>query len=242
VRRVAIVQARMTSSRLPGKILADVAGVPMLAQELRRLSRARQLDAVVVATTVNASDDPVLELAKAERVGCFRGDEADVLGRFVGAAREAAADVVVRVTGDCPLIDPQIVDAVVERVTSNSDRCDYASNTIERTFPRGLDVEALHMDVLERLHRLARSQSAREHVTYFLHREHPELFEIRQITRDSDASALRWTVDTDEDLQLIRKLFDELGAADASSDELIAAVRARPDLLALNSHIAQKST
>jgi spore coat polysaccharide biosynthesis protein SpsF len=214
----------------------------MLAQELRRLSRARQIDAVVIATTVNASDDPVVELANAERVGCFRGDEFDVLGRFIGAAQQAAATVVVRVTGDCPLIDPAVVDAVVERVTDAGDRCDYASNTIERTYPRGLDVEAMHIDVLERMHRLAVSAPAREHVTYFLHRERPDLFEIRQVTRASDASDLRWTVDTDEDLELIRKLFDELRAADVSSDELIAAVRARPDLLELNRHITQKAT
>jgi spore coat polysaccharide biosynthesis protein SpsF len=242
MRRVAIVQARMTSSRLPGKILADVAGAPMLAQGLRRLRRARQLDAIVVATTVNASDDPVVELARAEHVECFRGDEADVLGRFAGAAATSGAELVVRVTGDCPLIDPDVVDDVVERATSTTDRCDYASNTIERTYPRGLDVEAFHRDVLDRMHRMAISEPAREHVTYFLHRERPDLFEIRQVTRADDASDLRWTVDPDDDLQLIRRMFDDLGASKASSEELIAAVRARPDLLALNRHVVQKAT
>lgn len=241
MRRVAIVQARMTSSRLPGKILLDLAGRPMLAQQLGRLARSRTLDAVVIATTTNASDDPVVALAEAEGVGTFRGDEHDVLGRFVGAARAHAADVVVRVTGDCPLIDPEVIDRVVERVVDQADPCDYASNTIERSYPRGLDVEALHRDVLERIHRLASSEPAREHVTYFLHRERPELFVARQITGTADDSDLRWTVDTEQDLALIRALYEQLGAQAVSTDELIARLRARPDLIALNSGVEQKT-
>ncbi|CAN5918966.1 glycosyltransferase family protein [soil metagenome] len=242
MKRVAIVQARMTSQRLPGKILVDVAGKPMLSQELARLRRAKNLDAIVIATTTNASDDPVVDLARHEGVQSFRGDEHDVLGRFVGAAKASNADIVVRITGDCPLIDPEVVDRVIARACDVDDRCDYASNTIERTYPRGLDTEALHVDVLERIARLATSQPAREHVTYFLHRERPEKFEIRQVTRDGDATDLRWTVDTDDDLALIRRLFTEHDGANANCEQLIAAVRARPDLVALNDHVEQKKT
>ncbi|MGE0395421.1 MAG: NTP transferase domain-containing protein [Kofleriaceae bacterium] len=242
MRRVAIVQARMTSERLPGKILLDVAGTPMLARQLRRLRRSVQLDAIVIATTTNATDDPVVTLASQESVEVFRGDEHDVLGRYLGAARAHDAGLIVRVTGDCPLIDPTVVDSVVEMATSSSDRCDYASNTIRRSFPRGLDVEALHRDVLERIGRLATSTPAREHVTYFLHRERPELFDVRQVVRSTDASDLRWTVDTADDLDLIRRMFEELDADTATTDELVERVRARPELSALNQHIEQKKT
>lgn len=241
MRRVAIVQARMTSTRLPGKVLVDLDGAPMLAQQLRRLARAKMLDAIVIATTVNKTDDPLVDLARAEHVGVFRGDEHDVLGRYLGAARAQAADLVIRITADCPLIDPDVVDQVTARVLDPTDPCDYASNTITRSYPRGLDAEAFHRDVLERCARLATSQPAREHVTYFLHRERPDLFVTRQVTRATDASDLRWTVDTDEDLAMMRALYSELGAASATTDEIIAALRKRPDLIALNQHIAQKA-
>lgn len=240
MRCVAILQARMTSTRLPGKVLLDVDGVPMLAQELRRLKRSKLLDAILIATTTNVTDDPLIELAESEGAGVFRGDEHDVLGRYVGAAHACGADVVVRVTGDCPLIDPHLVDRVIARALDRDDPCDYVSNTIERTYPRGLDTEVFHRDVLERIARLARSEPAREHVTYFLHRERPELFVIRQITRATDASDLRWTVDADDDLALIRRMYSELGAATASTDELIERLRGRPDLTALNRDVAQK--
>ena len=114
MRRVIVVQARMTSTRLPGKVLMDVAGQPMLVQQLRRLKQCALVDDIVVATTTHATDDPVAELAHREQVGCFRGSEQDVLARYVGAAREAKADGVVRVTTDCPLIEPEIVGRVVK--------------------------------------------------------------------------------------------------------------------------------
>lgn len=239
LRTVAILQARMTSTRLPGKILLDLDGKPMLAQELARLKRSTLLSEIVIATTTNATDDPLVELAAREGVAIFRGDEHDVLGRYHLAARQFRADAVVRVTGDCPLIDATVVDAAISVL--QTEECDYASNTIERTYPRGLDVEVFHRDVLDRIARLARSMPAREHVTYFLHRERPELFITRQVRRADDASDLRWTVDTDEDLALMRKLFSELGAADIATDELITRLRQRPDLIALNHHIVQKA-
>jgi len=134
-RTVAIVQARMTSTRLPGKVLADLAGRPMLEQQLRRLALARTVDEVMVATTDNATDDPVCALVERLGMAVFRGSEHDVLARFVGAARQGRADVVVRVTADCPLLDPALVDAVVMPMLANW-RCDYASNVLERCYPR----------------------------------------------------------------------------------------------------------
>src|SRR5437870_2467480 len=144
----------MTSSRLPGKVLMDLEGRPMLAQQVRRVRCCQHVDAVVVATTVNAVDDSVADLAQRERVGCFRGSEHDVLERFVGAARDARADLIVRLTADCPLADPEVIDRVVAELEDASGEYDYASNVLERTYPRGLDTEAMFRDVLERTHRM----------------------------------------------------------------------------------------
>lgn len=226
---VAIVQARMTSSRLPGKVLADLAGAPMLAQQLRRVAAARSLDEVVVATTVNATDDAVAAVAAAEGARVFRGDEGDVLGRYAAAAAEAGADVVVRITADCPLIAPEVIDRVVEALTPDAD---YASNVVERTFPHGLDCEALHRATLERVDALGESAAAREHVTWFINEERPELFERVSVVDDEDNSDLRWTVDLPEDLERAREIYARFGLAERILPyrELVAAVRAEPRL------------
>ena len=173
MKRVIVLQARMTSTRLPGKVLMDVAGRPMLAQQLRRLARCKQADEILVATTTNATDDPVVAVARAEGARWFRGSETDVLARYVEASREAKADLVVRVTADCPLIDPEESDRVIEALMAHQERCDYASNVVRRTYPQGLDTEAMYADALERLDRLAQSSPAREHVTYFILNDHP---------------------------------------------------------------------
>ncbi len=229
----------MGSTRLPGKILALVEGHPLLAHVLRRLRRMREADEIVVATTTRSDDDPVRALADEEGVRYFRGDEQDVLSRYLGAAREVNADMIVRVTGDCPLIDPLECDKVVLALVGN---VDYASNVLERTYPRGLDAEALHRDVLERAARLARSPKAREHVTWFIHREKPDLFVIRSVRDGEDNSDLRWTVDVPEDLDLVRRIYSDLGLAATSRAyrEILSHVRAHPDLGALNAGIAQK--
>jgi spore coat polysaccharide biosynthesis protein SpsF len=240
MRTVIIVQARMTSTRLPGKVLADLGGRPMLGQELARLKRCRRAAEIVVATTANAADDAVVALAEKEGVGWFRGDEHDVLSRYLGAARAARAEVVVRVTADCPLIEPALVDEVV-RVLTEEGPADYASNIQRRTFPRGLDVEALYMDVLERTGRLGRTKEAREHVTFFIHREHPELFILRSVTGGEDHSDLRWTVDEPADLELVRRIYElgGLGEREVGFRELVSLVRAHPELLRLNAHVQQ---
>jgi len=222
---VAIVQARMTSTRLPGKVLMDLAGAPMLVRELERVRRAATIDEVVVATTTNATDDPVAEVVAAHGARVFRGDEHDVLGRYLGAAREVDAGVVVRITADCPLIDPGVVDRVVGALDREAD---YASNVVVRTFPQGLDCEALHRDTLERVGRLATSAAAREHVTWLIYAERPELFVRRDVTDPEDNSDLRWTVDRPEDLDRVRALYDRFGLAERPLPyaELIAGVRA----------------
>jgi spore coat polysaccharide biosynthesis protein SpsF len=233
---VAIVQARMGSSRLPGKVLADIEGRTMLARVVLGLLDATTIDRVVIATTTLIEDEPVVAAARDLGVTIARGDRDDVLSRYLNAARSVDAEVIVRVTADCPLLDPAIVDRVVETLAPD---IDYASNTHTRTFPRGLDVEAFHRDTLERLARLATTRPTREHVTSFV-LEHPELFRIAQVTaEDTDAADLRWTVDTEEDLALVRALF----AAGVPRDHrsLIAYVRAHPELATANAHVVQKA-
>jgi spore coat polysaccharide biosynthesis protein SpsF len=226
MKRVAILQARMGSTRRPGKVLADLAGAPMLARQVARLQRCRELDEIVVATTTRTDDDAVEALARELGLPVFRGSEQDVLSRYVGAARAARAELVVRVTADCPLIDPDVTDLVVR--TAREGGCDYASNTHQRTYPQGLDTEAFFADVLERMARLGTSSEAREHVTWFLHRERPELFVVRHVTDTADNSDLRWTVDTEEDLLRARRIYEAFGLADRAMayPELVRNVRA----------------
>ncbi|MGQ0612335.1 MAG: cytidylyltransferase domain-containing protein [Planctomycetaceae bacterium] len=238
MRRVLILQARTGSSRLPGKILLDLAGRPMLAQQLRRLRRCRTLDEIVVATSDLKRDDLVVALARAEGVRWYRGDEGDVLGRFLGAAREARADLVVRSTADCPLIDPEVADRVVEALApgagagTGAERWDYAANVLRRTYPRGLDTEALFRDVLERLARLARAPGDREHVTLYLRATRPDLFLAHSVEDAEDNSDLRWTVDTEADLAFARAAYESCGLAEevAPYRRILAWVRSHPSL------------
>jgi spore coat polysaccharide biosynthesis protein SpsF len=239
MKRVIIIQARMTSTRLPGKVLMELAGRPMLAQQIRRLKRCANVDEITIATTTNPTDDPITELARQEGVRCFRGSEQDVLARYVGAADAAGAEVAVRVTADCPLIDPEVTDKVVAELTNHECACDYASNVMERTYPRGLDTEALYFDTLLRIDRLAQSPSAREHVTIVPRSERPELFLCRSVLDQENNADLRWTVDTAADLQLVRTLYEVLGldAQIVPYREMLAYLRSHPELARINTGV-----
>lgn len=242
VNSVLIVQARMTSTRLPGKVLMDLVGRPMLERQLGRLARCAEVDEIVLAVTTNASDAPLVELARRLGLRWYRGSEDDVLARYLGAAREAHAELVVRVTSDDPLIDATETDAVVAALRERRATCDYASNNLEPHLPVGLDTEALWADVLERMARMARSAPAREHVTWFCHGERPDLFALHSVRRPFDAHDLRWTVDTADDLAMVRRLYEDLGLAEriVPLAELIAYVRDHPDVAAINAHVTQK--
>lgn len=226
---VAVIQARMGSTRLPGKVLADVAGAPMLDRVIDRVRRAGWVDAVWVAGSAKRADDPIAARCRAIGVPMFRGPEEDVLGRFVGTAERARADVVVRLTADCPLLDPEVIDRVVAEVIDHP-ATDYASNVTERSYPRGLDVEAFTREALIRMDQLGRSPAAREHVTIPVRLEHPEAFHCRSVGSPDDDSDLRWTVDTAEDLEFVRLVYRTLGLADRawSYRELVAWCRANP--------------
>ncbi len=235
---VAIIQARMGSNRLPGKVLEDVGGASVLARVVRRAGRARTLDAVVVATTSEARDNAVVQECRTLGVRAFRGSEDDVLDRFYRAARAADASTVVRICADCPLIDPQVIDLVVGSFFER--RADYASNTLERTFPRGLDLEAMSLEALTRAWRRATDPPERVHVTPYIYR-HPELFRLASVTSDSDRSHHRWTVDTAEDLAFVRELYARLDNGERFHWRDAAAVlEDEPELADLNRHVPQK--
>lgn len=225
---LAIVQARMSSSRLPGKVLADVEGTPMILRQLERVRAAATVDEVLVATSVDASDDALVDVLHAAGVAVYRGSLADVLGRYLGAARERGVARVLRLTADCPLADPGVIDAVVR--AHDASGADYASNVLERTHPRGLDVESVTVDALERVATVA-SPEEREHVTLGIYRR-PDEFTLASVTQPEDHSDLRWTVDVPADLAFVRAVYRELGTASSvfGSDEILELIRRRPDL------------
>ena len=229
---LAIVQARMTSSRLPGKVLSDICGKPSLQRMLERINMASSIDKVVVATTINASDNLIVELCEKLKVDIFRGDEDDVLGRFCGAAEVAEAEIVIRLTADCPMIDPDVIDEVVSAFSINNH--DYLSNTIDRTYPDGLDIEVMSIDALREAHKKAVAPFLREHVTPYISGRRPDLgagdFRVGQIRFVADFSHIRWTLDTKEDLQRIRSLVSKLPEDYRWLQALSIATR-EPDLL-----------
>lgn len=228
---LAIVQARMSSTRLPGKSLAEVNGEPMLLLLLRRLSHARRIDGIVVATSTDASDDPIAAVASGAGVAVSRGPRRDVLGRFLLAIGDRK-DPIVRITADCPLIDPTIVDDTVERFLSVAG-CAYASNIQPRTFPDGLDVEVIDAAALRAVAREALESEDREHVTSAI-RAQPERFRQAAVLGACNLGELRWTVDDPEDLEFVRALVRRLGARrhEAGLTEILSAIRAEPSLAA----------
>ena len=207
MRTVAIVQARMGSTRFPGKVLRDLNGRPVLAHVVQRLRRSRCVDEVVVATTTATSDNGVAALAQSLGVAAVRGPEDDVLTRFVIAAREHRADVIVRVTADCPLLDPRLVDRVVRALDHR--HADYACNVLPPTYPDGYDVEALTASCLARMDTEASLAYEREHVTPRA-REHPEAYRVATVRCRRDLSALRLTVDVPADLDRVAAILAAL--------------------------------
>jgi len=236
---IAVIQARMGSTRLPGKVLKDIGGATMLARVVRRTQRARLLDGVVIATSVAEPDEAVVIEASKLGVPVFRGSEEDVLDRYYQAALAHKAEVVARITSDCPLIDAEVIDHVVSVFLHEAP--DYASNSLIRTYPRGLDIEVMAMEALARAWREAREPYERAHVTPYIYRN-PEKFRLLSVKSDTDYSAYRWTVDTPEDLELVRAVYARLDCGDDFGWRDVLEVQARePGLIELNRHIRQKA-
>ncbi len=231
---VVIIQARMSSSRLPGKVLAEIAGHPMLEHVVRRARKAGVGETVVVATSDDPSDDPVAAFCAANDISVERGSRDDVLDRYYGAATNQTAAAVVRLTADCPMLDPKVIDAVCREF--DPARHDYVSNTLDRTYPRGLDTEVFTFDALERARNEARLGSEREHVTPYIW-NHPERFRLKQVQQQQDHSSERWTVDHAQDLEFVRAVYDSIGTLDFGQDETLELLRERPELRRINQGI-----
>ena len=229
----ALLQARMSSSRLPGKVLAPLLGRPMIARHLERLARATRLDRIVVVTSTDPGDDPLVALCRELGVECFRGSLDDVLDRFHAALAGLGADHCVRLTADCPLADPALIDALIDFHLAGA--YEYSSNCERRTYPDGLDVEIVRVDVLDRAWREARERTDREHVTTYIRRQ-PGVFRIGGMVNDEDLGALRWTVDDPDDLEFVRRVYAELYPADPAFGwrDVLALVRSRPEIAGIN--------
>lgn len=237
---VAIMQARMGSTRLPGKVLLDIAGETMLARAVKRLQKAKTLSKIVVATTTETVDDQLVAYCAQMQWACTRGSETDVLDRYYKAATQYQADMVVRITSDCPLIEPEIVDQVVAHFLAANPAYDYVSNVFQfRTFPRGLDTEVFTMEALKRAWQEDQNASTREHVTPYLYQQ-PELFSVGGFSNPVDYSHHRWTVDTPEDLELIRRIYDHFRHDKFNWHDVLALLKENPDWLLINQHIEQK--
>lgn len=233
---LAILQARVSSSRLPGKVLAPILGQPMLVRQIERLRRVHSIDRLMVATSDDGSDNALAALCTELGVACYRGSLNDVLARFHGAyAAYGPAQNVVRLTGDCPLIDPAIVDLVIG--THLKSGADYTTNAIQATWPDGQDVEVMRAGALQRAFAEARLASEREHVTPYIY-NHPESFRIDHVKGTRDLSALRWTVDEAADLAMVREIYAELYPVNPEFglDDVLALLARRPELSDINSN------
>ncbi len=237
---VAIIQARTASTRLPLKVMTQLSGVPMLTRVVRRTKRARRLNEVLVTTSVSAHDDAIEDLCSWEGWPCFRGSEEDVLDRFFQAAREHGGDPIVRITADCPLIDPGLIDEVV--AVFQGGEWDYASNTLEpRTFPRGLETEVFSFKALQKAWDEDKNPAWREHVTPYIYRN-PEDFRLKGVAHEEDLSDMRWTVDTPEDLELVRRIYAAFDGDDHFTwKEVLALLAKRPEWMEINRHVPQKA-
>jgi len=238
--KVAIIQARSGSTRLPGKIFKTLAGKPMIWHVIDRLSHTKMLDKIIIATTTQPEDDKVEEFCSANNIFCYRGSLNDVLSRYYETAKNYNADIVIRITSDCPVIDPDIIDAMLIQFIQE-DHIDYLSNTLNRTFPRGLDTEIFTFVTLEKTFNEAKLDYEHEHVTPYIY-NNPELFTIKNYANETDLSSYRWTVDTAEDFRLIEEIYNSLYQKDKIFlfKDILQLIEKHPELTKINQDIKQK--
>ncbi|MBU2538877.1 MAG: glycosyltransferase family protein [Proteobacteria bacterium] len=238
---VATIEARMTSSRLPGKVLLPAIGKPMLHHLVNRLRAVSSLDGIVLATTRNATDDILEDFARKEGIDCFRGSEEDVMARVIGAGESAHADIIVEITGDCPIIDPQIVEQTIRMFKAND--ADYVSNAHIRSYPDGMDTQVFRLETLRRSAQRTDDVLDHEHVTLHI-RNHPELFSRVHLVAPPE---LHWpelglTLDEPADYELLKKIIEHFGAENPhfSCLDVIRLLRANPDWVAINQAVQRK--
>ncbi len=241
----ALVQARSSSMRLPRKVLKELpygSGITVLEQVLRRLKKISQLDSIVVATTTSTEDNNIVSIAERHSVQWYRGSEEDVLARYYLASKENGLDIVVRITADCPCIDPEVVDSVIERHIST--KADFTSNVLNRTFPHGLDTEVINFDALEKAHFQAGQAFEREHVCPYIYKTNPQMFKISSLEAPAPMSApdIRVTFDTEDDYTLLCALFDYLYPENEffGAEDIVRLFREKPWLKAINEKVTQK--
>jgi spore coat polysaccharide biosynthesis protein SpsF len=237
---LAVLQARATSRRLPGKVLQPILGRPMLAHQIVRIQRCQTIDHLLLATSEEDADTAVAEIAMQTGIACYRGSLDDVLDRFYRAAQPVAPDYVVRLTGDNPLTDSQIIDRVVNFTLQG--QYDYGANILKPTWPDGLDCEVISFAALEAAWREATDPLDREHVTPFIYR-HPDRFRLGNLVNDVDLSGLRWTVDNAEDFEFVSRVYKALypRKPDFATADILSLLADHPELSALNDHIPRNA-
>ncbi|WBW96223.1 glycosyltransferase family protein [Oceanirhabdus sp. W0125-5] len=240
---VCIIQARMGSSRLPGKVLKKIVDKSVLEHDIYRLRKAKNIDEIVIATTIENRDNAIVEEAKNLGVRYYRGSELDVLERYYYAAKETQAHIVVRVTSDCPCIDPILIDEIINKfkIEFLEGNLDYINNTLELSFPRGYDVEVFSFKVLEIAYNNAKEKFEREHVTPYIYCN-KDKFKVQVYKSDVDYSNIRVTLDTEEDLNVITKVYEKLYKENKcfGLQDVINLYNSNPKIFAINQKIIQK--
>lgn len=244
MRVVATIEARMTSTRLPGKSMKPILGKPMLELLIERVKNCKKIDAIIVATTENATDNIIEELSKKMSVNCFRGSENDVLDRVLKAAKSVEADIIVELWGDSPLIDPVLIDKIVEYyLTNNYDCVGTTLPNFKKTFPLGLSVLIFPTRILDEVEKVTQKQEDRENVSNYIY-EHPEKYKIGSMPCPDDLNfpELRFTVDEESDFELVKTVFENLYLTnkDFRASDVIKFLNSHPQIRNLNKHVVQR--
>jgi len=239
----AIIQARMGSTRLPGKVLLDLEGKPVLVRVVERVLKSKKINNIIIATTDKKEDEAIVDLVKSynhPKVTVFRGSELDVRDRYFKAAKEHAVDIIVRITSDCPVIDPTIIDKVIDEFLASN--ADYAANIIgQRTYPRGLDTEVFSFDVLKNMYDTIDDADDKEHVTFYIRRQ-PHLFKTQSVTHSKDYSHHRWTLDEKDDYEFLKAIYKNVyhQNQDFGMEEVVTFLEQNPAVMKLNEQVRQK--
>lgn len=234
-----IIQARVGSTRLPNKVLKDLCGRPVLWHVINRLKQSKKITKIIIATTTLPEDDAIQKFCEENKINYYRGSSENVLSRYYEAAKKYNAETVIRITSDCPVIDPVLLDEMI--ADYHTGKADYMSNSLIRTFPRGLDAEIFSFQVLEKTFNEAVKQYELEHVTPYIY-QHPELFILKNFANSTDYSFHRWTLDTEEDYTLIKEIYNNLYTEGKIFlwKDILKLFEKRPELLEINRHIEQK--
>lgn len=235
------IEARITSTRLPGKVLMEIKGKPILQIMVERVKESKFINDIIIATTINKTDDAIVDLAKKIKVGCYRGSEENVLQRVLAAHKEFNSDIIVELTGDCPLIDPLLIDECIEFYLSNKDRYDYVSNCVERSYPDGMDTQVFPMKVLEEVAQKTDNPLDKEHVSRYIYASGE--YRIYTIKAQGD---LFWpdlgiTLDTREDFELIKSIFEHFKDNDFTLRDILKLLRQNKEMLNINKNIKRRS-